>query len=144
MYSYEALNQMKVPHLLSIAKKLEIKGRHEMRKANLVEAIVNTQNVSEVHIKEVSNKEAKEDEPQREIKPKSDYVDNIKVDAIIAFKVNESKVISGMVEEIHKTEFVVKTRNGVRFNVRKKNVLWVKTGKRWPRGVYHALKGGLQ
>ena len=73
-------------------------------------------------------------------KTKSSYVDEIKVGAIVAFSVN-SKAISGMVEEIHADSFLITTKNGVKFTVKKQNILWVKTNARWPRGVWLALKG---
>ncbi len=104
--------------LLSLAKQNNITGRHKMRKSELIDALV------------ALNKDEKKK-----------YVENAKIGTIIAFKVNDTKVISGKIEEITKTGFVVKTKNGVRFMVRKKNVIWVKTGQRWPKGVYLALKG---
>jgi len=73
-------------------------------------------------------------------KMKSSYVDEIKVSDIVAFSVN-SKAISGMVEEIHADSFLIATKNGVKFTVKKQNILWVKTNARWPRGVWLALKG---
>lgn len=154
------LGKLTTKELLVIAKELDIKGRHEMRKENLIEAIVAKQaemepkqseevdvemelavgSVSEWHDSELLIDSC--DNGTKKIpKPKVEYIDNAKVGTIIAFKVNEEKIISGMIEEVHRTEFVVKTKNGVRFTVRRKNVVWVKTGPRWPRGVYLALKG---
>jgi len=74
-------------------------------------------------------------------KCKSSYVDEATIGNIIAFSINETKALSGMIEEISSDSFVVKTKNGITFTVLKKNVLWVKTAGRWPRGIYLALKG---
>ena len=127
------LEENTTKELLCIAKELGIVGRHEMRKQQLVNAI------AEVEDKKELSKELPEEETLK--RPKSDYVDNARVGIIIAFKVNEQRMLSGMIREIHSHEFIVETKNGVRFNVKFKNVAWVKTGDRWPKGVYLALKG---
>lgn len=118
------LEMMKLPALLLIAKERNIRGRHEMRKNQIIDAIIET------------------NEPEApEIGDRTKYVDNIRIGVLVAFRVNDQKALSGKIEEIHVAGFVVKTKNGIRFNVRKKNIMWVKTGERWPKGVYLALKG---
>jgi hypothetical protein len=72
---------------------------------------------------------------------KSKYIEQAVPGTIVAFRVDEYKVLSGIIEEVHALEFVIRTKNGVKFTVRKRNVIWVRTGPRWPRGVYLALKG---
>lgn len=141
----EQLLKMKVSELLAIAKDYSVPGRHNMRKDQLVAAIVENQ---------PENLEEKSEGHGRDRKPavsgavpcmnvgnKIDYVEHAKIGTLVAFKVNETKVLSGMIEEIHKAAFVVNTKAGIRFTVIKNNVIWVKTGKRWPKGVYLALKG---
>lgn len=156
MYVSEDLRKETVKNLLVIAKELQIVGRHDMRKEQLVEAIVKASKLSTSVVEITSRQHDVEhdlitentkrvwgDEKCEIVnlpKQKSQYIDNAKIGMIVAFKVNETKVLSGMIEEIHKTDFLVKTKNGVRFTVRKKNILWVKT-KRWPKGIYLALKG---
>lgn len=169
MMCREDLVKMNVKELLIIAKEIKIVGRHEMKKSELIEAIaskdskvVNVAPISSTSVVKITRqhsdveqaltKEAKEVwEDSSNVceiinlpKPREQYIDNAKVGTIIAFKVNESKVISGMIEEIHKSDFLVKTRNGVQFTVRKRHIIWVKTGPRWPKGVYLALKGETQ
>lgn len=120
------LERKRVSELLEIAKRMNIKGRHDMRKSELIDAITS----SDTH------------ETQKgQYVSKVQYIDNAKVGTIIAFRVSDRKVLSGKIEEIHSAGFVVSTKNGVRFTVRKKNVVWVKTGSRWPKGVYMELKG---
>lgn len=161
MYTRENLKKLTVKQLLEIAKDLNIKGRHEMRKVELIEAIVQKQE----GIKKIDEKIELEDGPKNysgiiendltkeevweegnsEVvvnkKSKQEYIENAKVGTIIAFKVNNAKTLSGKIEEIRKFDFLVCTKTGVRFTVRKKNVIWVKTGQRWPKAVYLALKG---
>lgn len=119
------LETMKMSELKEIAKGLNVIGRHEMKKATLVDAII-----------------AKQPAPVEDNRGnRTEYVDNIRIGVLVAFRIGDKKALSGKVEEIHGFGFVVKTKNGIRFNVRKNNIMWVKTGDRWPRGVYLALKG---
>lgn len=122
------IETLTVKQLLEVAKDAGIIGRHAMKKDQLIEAILKVT--------------PKEEEPVVEKAPeKESYIDNARIGVLIAFKVSGTKALSGMVEEIHQQGFVVKTKNGVRFTVKRKDVMWVKTGNRWPRGVYLALKG---
>lgn len=176
MYKREDLVKKTSKELLVVAKEMNVVGRHDMRKEQLIDAIVSKQTVVvlESEAKAVTNTSTsvvkstgqhvdKDVEAELALdnrseewdnqptsgdsnvshlpKPKEEYIDNAKVGTIIAFKVNNAKVISGMIEEIHKSDFLVRTKSGVRFTVRKKNIVWVKTGPRWPKGVYLALKG---
>jgi transcription termination factor Rho len=125
MQKSEDLVNLTVKELLEIAKEYGIKGRHDMRKCELIEAIANIQ------VETTMSK-----------KSKTEYINNVRVGDLLAFKVNETKILSGKVEQIAKDMLVVETKNGIRFNVRKKNIVWVKTGDRWPKGIYEALKGG--
>lgn len=54
---------------------------------------------------------------------------------------HKHKVLSGMIVNVFDTTFEVKTKNGKMFVVPKHSVLWVKTGKRWPKGIYQQLRG---
>jgi hypothetical protein len=72
---------------------------------------------------------------------KESYLRNITIGVLVAFKINEAKMLSGKIEEIHKNEYIVETKTGVRFTVPRSNIAWVKTGPRWPKGVYLALRG---
>jgi hypothetical protein len=149
MYTVEMLNGSVVKELMVVAKELQIVGRHDMKKTQLIEAIVKAQSakmIAQGVMAELAI--AKEDAsvagvPNRIPKAKTEYIENAKIGALIAFRVNDIKVLSGMIEEIHKSIFVVNTKTGVRYRVDKNNVLWVKTGDRWPKGVYLALRGEL-
>lgn len=156
MYNLEELNVKRVKDLLVIAKELGIKGRHDMYKAELVEAIRKAEKLKDwaekeikaseefanslfEDIKEFDEKSANESEKVQ--RPKADYISKIEKGVIVAFKINDEKVISGMVDEIKADSFIIKTKNGIRFDVWKNKIIWVKTGARWPRGVYLALRG---
>lgn len=150
----EELMQRTVKQLLVAAKGLKIVGRHNMRKVELVDAIIDRIAViEEVNECDSIKKEEKEKRSntmkyEREVKcnwgnnkrPKSSYIDNAKIGFIVAFKVGK-RTFSGKIIEINTDGFVIETKNGVKFNIRKENIVWVKTGKRWPKGVFLALKG---
>lgn len=77
-------------------------------------------------------------------KGREDYIDNVEKGMLIAFT-NEEKMLAAMVKEIKKedgivSEVKVMTKNGSVYHVKKENIVWVKTGSRWPAGVFNALK----
>ena len=129
--------------LLEMAKILSITGRHELNKMQLIdkiEAAKKTEEVKKRNFNEVVKKDAAN---FWEKKSKDDYINNIKEGNIIAFKVSESKALSGKIVSVNKKQelFIVETKNGIVFFVKKENIIWVKTTDRWPKGVYLALKG---
>lgn len=85
-------------------------------------------------------------------KTKDDYIVNAEEGLIVAFRLNFeaksgiklTKVISGKIIENNKEHetYVVETRNGLKYGVPYVSVVWVKTGDRWPRGVYEEMKLG--
>lgn len=173
----KAMENMTVKKLLEIAKDLNVIGRHDMKKEQLMDAILAAQPkeqamptaiiieskmvVVEVPVDKQSKQQANVEHDLAQggkeewdwlptvacdvaiSKPKDNYIDSAKIGTIIAFKINDTKVISGMIEEVvsEGKEFKVRTKNGVKFMVKRKNIVWVKTGDRWPKGVYLALKG---
>lgn len=82
-------------------------------------------------------------------KVREEILDNIKPGSIIAFNVkypNSSIMLSGKVQELIYNEvemqYKVQTHNGSIFFVKRSLVVWLKTGSKWPLGVYNALKFG--
>lgn len=215
-FKREVLEVKTAKELLEIAKDLQIKGRHDMKKADLVYAVLAEQVKNRVREKNadfdsftnitledvvrgtlITKEEAEivmckagpteivfsdngddleamlamdlgeldeswdaEEEPQfapgsiltkasnatkptesDSAKQKQYYLDNAKIGVFVAFRVNSTKTLSGKIEEIHKADFVIETKNGVRFTIKKSAVIWVKSGSRWPRGVFLELKG---
>lgn len=92
------------------------------------------------------------DDTEREIKSKDDYIQKAEEGLIVAFRLNFTarsgvkltKVISGKILENNQDEevYVVETRNGLKYCVPYASVVWVKTGGRWPKGVYDEMKRG--
>lgn len=74
---------------------------------------------------------------------KRNYVETAELGTIIAFTGFDGRVrsakISSRDSELKQLKAI--TKYGAEFTVRYEDVLWVKTGKRWPKGVYMLLKG---
>lgn len=86
-------------------------------------------------------------------KSKDEYIVNAEPGLIVAFRLcfkstktgeKLTKVISGKILENNQTEkkYIVETRNGLKYGVPYRAVVWVKTGNRWPKGVYEEMKQG--
>lgn len=124
-----------VKELLIIAKEYQIVGRHDMKKQQLIDAIID-------HEKFLSETNAKSVNRMHE-----DYIRNIKQNDIVAFQFyspfGRKIVRSAKVVDVHpdKIGFTVQDKVGNEYFVYKSNILWVKTGKRWPKYIYSMFKG---
>jgi len=152
----ETLNKLTVKELIKqYATPLQITGRHDMKKLDLVQAIldvyvsqIDDKESDEVTIEDVS-KEVKK--PARELTEvqkinKARYIDDADVGTIIAFKLPGMKVKSAKIirRSTKNKKFKVQTAYGVEYVVSFDEVIWVKTNKRWPKGVYNLLKGKVE
>lgn len=70
-------------------------------------------------------------------------IENIGVGTIVAFRTEDGKVKSAKVvnKSTKNKKLKVETSYGKIYIVPFDKVIWVKTGVRWPRGVYNLLKG---
>lgn len=126
------LTSKTVKELLVIAKEYQIVGRHDMKKQQLIDAIVEFEKI----LNEATAK-----------KTHADYIKNLKQGDIIAFQfynsfgrkiVRSAKVVDAYPGEVGLT---VQDKIGNKYFVYKSNILWVKTGKRWPKYIYSMFKG---
>lgn len=78
-----------------------------------------------------------------EKRSKLSYVENISKGTLITFRDSERKMVSAKVvgKDVKERLLFVKTKYGAKYSVSFDDIEWVKTGKRWPRYVYNALKG---
>lgn len=76
-------------------------------------------------------------------KPKLEYIENAKLGTIIAFVDENGKARTAAIIDRSTEEKLlnVETEFHREFVVPYDNVLWVKNGTRFPRGVYNMLKG---
>ena len=81
--------------------------------------------------------------PSYDVARRLEYVENAEVGTLVAFNTPNGKVKSAMVENKSTKNRKLKlvTSYGVEYIVSYEDVVWVKTGTRWPRGVYRLLKG---
>lgn len=71
-----------------------------------------------------------------------DYLDRAEVGTIVAFKAffkGKHIVLSGKILEKGPSGIAVETKNGTRFSIMDDDVIWVKTGARWPSWVFEQL-----
>lgn len=75
---------------------------------------------------------------------KSSYVETAQLGTLVAFrepktnKLNTAKVVK---KSTKNRKLKLQTQYGAEFVVSYEDVVWVKTGTRWPRGIYNELKG---
>lgn len=162
--NYEKLT---VKELREVAKNLNISGRWDMTKAQLIEAITraegekanvggitkvvdNNVNESATEEKVIDNENHVEAETNKEIpankvnvEQKQKYLNNIQIGTIVAFKLSDNKAKSAKVikKSTKNRKLQVETSYGAQYIIPFENVIWVKTGSRWPKGVYNMLKG---
>lgn len=154
----QELEAMTRDELRVIAKENEVKGRGTMTKAELIDALSSVEE-SETHSEEFvevdSNVASLEmdvvadeavvsqiaDEEMRKIRHMK-AVENAEVGVIVAFvfdgKCRSAKIIK---KSTKNKMMLLQTNYGAEFKVPFDSIVWVKNGKRWPRGVYNMLKG---
>lgn len=74
---------------------------------------------------------------------KQKYVDDAQPGVLVAFKTDTGKVKSAMIvkRSTSKRRFLLETKYGAKFKVSFDDILWVRTNKRWPKGIFQLLRG---
>ena len=80
---------------------------------------------------------------EQKAEKKLSYIDGAKIGTLVAFKTDNGKIKSAMIvkRSTKNRKFKLETKYGASFIVPFDDILWVKTSKRWPKGVYQLLKG---
>ena len=166
--SKEFLEAKTKKELRAIATELEIIGRWDMTKPQLIDAILraNSAKVGEHEVVDknlqsandeynVDNHEGEnnveaESKVENEsagvkvnMEQKMSYIENIDIGTIVAFRLSNGKVKSAKVvrKSTKNRKLKLETDYGAEYIVSYDDIVWVRTGKRWPRGVYKLLKG---
>lgn len=129
------LSNKTVKELRDIAKQYDIKGRWDMTKHELIEAIGNI--IGDNNIPEDISKVS--EGSQNVKKTTLEYLKNAEVGTLVAFKRNMKKDIamSGKLVSLDDDEKVtIESKRGTLFKVDIQNIVWVKTGERWPKWVF--------
>ena len=166
--SKEILEAKTKKELRVIATELEITGRWDMTKPQLIDAILrakstkvgNQENVSDANLKsakdedKIDNHESENVEVENKVENESanvkvnmeqkmSYIENIDIGTIVAFRLSNGKVKSAKVtrKSTKNRKLKLETDYGAEYVVSYEDIIWVRTGKRWPKGVYKLLKG---
>lgn len=133
-FTREQIEGMKAKELMKLATSVGIKGAWDMRKADLIDAILSVAGWKEDDGNNVENKPASN---------KMKYIENVEIGTIVAFTTPSGKTESAKVinRSTSGRKLKVQTYFGKEYIVPFEDVIWVKTGSRWPRGVYNLLKG---
>lgn len=114
------MNNLTCKELREIAKSYGIAGRWDMTKQQLIEAIM------------------KHEGEKAPAKTTADYLSNIVPGTLVAFKRSNKKdlAMSGKFVSFIEGKVIIETKKGTQFRVKPDNVIWVKTGARWPKWVF--------
>lgn len=143
------MKEKTVKELREIAKELEIVGRWDMNKTQLIEAIEMAQAVKELSDEDIElegdciikeNNSNQSEGTQNVTKTTDDYLNNIEPGVLVAFKRNSKDIaMSGKFvsfDENNDNLVYVESKKGTMFKITKANIIWVKTGARWPKWVF--------
>lgn len=161
--SRENLQKKTCKELRELAKELNISGRWDMTKDQLIDAILGAEVVENTNESESAKDECKVDNQENvvEVEDKEDkvekesanvdvdmaqkmpYIENIEIGTLVAFRLSNGKVKSAKVtrKSTKNRKLKLETDYGAEYIVSFDDIVWVRTGKRWPRGVYKLLKG---
>lgn len=163
--SKENLQNKTCKELRELAKKLNISGRWDMTKDQLIDAILRAEVVENTEVVENANESESakdeykidnhdvaevEDKVEKEsasvninMAQKMPYIENVESGTLVAFRLSNGKVKSAKVirKSTKNRKLKLETNYGAEYIVSYDDIIWVRTGKRWPRGVYNLLKG---
>ena len=130
--------------LREIAKGCAIKGRWDMTKDELIKAIQDVYSLSDDSITFESDCVIKEEDStqhrgsQKATKTTLDYLSTVEPGTLVAFTRKSAKNIamSGKLVSIENGKVKVESKKGTLFKLNIENIIWVKTGDRWPRWVF--------
>ena len=168
-YKREELEKLTVKELRAgIAKELNIVGRHDMKKDVLIAAILGEKvekpkrkppkapmpldelmEIAGVHPRKEDkpNKAKKKKQPdvdeETRLQNKMRYIEGAEIGTIVAFKLPGIKAKSAKIvrKSTKNRRFKVETAYEQEYVISYDDVIWVKTNRRWPKGVYNELKG---
>ena len=164
MSKLEVLLQKTCKELREQAKILDISGRWEMTKNELIEAILKAEEAeasnivvdtksakdeegidsqASVEVKEKIENESTNTKMEIDMSQKMSYIENIEIGTLVAFRLSNGRVKSAKVvrKSTKNRKLKLETDYGAEYVVPFESIVWVRTGKRWPRGVYRLLKG---
>lgn len=149
--SKECLEKLTAKELACKCKELNIPhyhGKNRFKKDEMIEALLNanTNSNEQDNVPEESKTTTEVETNERPTwvnKDKEKYIEEAEVGTLIAFYDKKGKPRTAALVNRSSTRRVVKlvTEFDWEFIVPYEDVLWVRRGTRWPKGVYNLLKG---
>lgn len=124
MYTKEELEKLCKNELLEKAKSINARryrGKNALSKEDLIVSILEKQNI--------------------QTKSKQIYIDTIVPGVLVAFQADKVRSAKVLKKSTKNRKLKLITEYGREFIVGFDDILWVKTGTRWPKGIYQLLKG---
>lgn len=111
-------------------------------KTEQVEQPVKKQSKVVTEVQKLKEKKPELSEEEKAEK-KMSYIEGANVGTLVAFRTDNGKIKSAMIvkRSTKNRKFKLETKYGASFVVSFDDVVWVRTNKRWPKGVYQLLKG---
>lgn len=166
------LRAMKSRELMRFATKLGIKGSWDMKKSEVIEAILGASakcsececgdgvctcgaaaelESAKANVEvddhaddnvEVAG-ETEKDAANVDMSRKMPYIERAEIGTVVAFRLASGKVKSAKIikKSTKSRRFMLETSYGAQYIASYEDIVWVRTGKRWPRGIYRLLKG---
>lgn len=146
--SSETLQSKNCKELREIAKGLKIQGRWDMTKEELITNIMaasenGKSDVDENNDQNITDECKSDDQVHINMEQKMRYIENVELGTIVAFRLANGRVKSAKVvkKSTKSRKLKLETNYNAEYIVSYDDIIWVRTGKRWPKGVYELLKG---
>lgn len=142
---------LKLDILMTINGLLNFNGRKKEEEKEVAETNIINVDVTEYGEDEIASKAeenvggiTRAENEENETRTKDSYIDNIERGMIIAFNIAKGKAMSAKVMSINSENsiFICKAIDDTIYKVPRCSIIWVKTGKRWPRGIFQKLLAG--
>ena len=136
-----------VAELTAICKDRKLtyyKGKKKLNKSEMIEKILCSEDDKADIRKKIEEAGKNEATIENKIDSKKEYIETIQVGTLVAFrepdtnKLNTAKVVK---KSTKNKKLMLQTQYGAEFIVPYEFIVWVKTGSRWPKGIYNELKG---
>lgn len=146
------LNKKTCKELREIAKHYGVTGRWDMNKQQLIIAIEDASGFTDDEIMFEGDCIIKEEDSiqsegsQKVSKTTLEYLISAEVGTLVAFKRNSSKDIamSGKFISFENGKVTVESKKGTIFKLNPENIIWVKTGERWPKWVFNLFNNSKE
>ena len=146
--SSETLQSKNCKELREIAKGLKIQGRWDMTKEELITNIMaasenGKSDADEINDQNITDECKSDDQVHINMEQKMRYIENVELGTIVAFRLANGRVKSAKVvkKSTKSRKLKLETNYNAEYIVSYDDIIWVRTGKRWPKGVYELLKG---